>query len=274
LRHLAALSIGAIFLLVICVVIWPIQHGIEGSVDIDSFENGRGGATAFVYMNSVNNMIFAYCNAFNVPQLTGELTPKPGVRRMTLVGVVAVSVTFLLYSSVSVAGVLAFGVETIKDDFVLDLAPGRNDPLVFVTLAGVMFSVIVCFQFQIYPIRQFCAYGFRKVRGLSSEVNAAGTKQVAGVQFARLVDMSCGVVTVLVALLIALVVTEIRVVLDFIGAFASSWISYVVPPLWVIQMCRTGKGLAWLEGEVIGCSILFIVGLFLFSFGTFAAIRG
>ncbi|CAK0819981.1 unnamed protein product [Prorocentrum cordatum] len=163
-RHLAALSFGAILLLVVCIAVWPIERGIDDSVTAVGLLDGKGGATAFAYMNSVNNMIFAYNNQFNVPQVTGELTPQPGVRWMTNVALVSTSLTFLLYASVSAVGVLAFGLDDQQDTFVLDLARDTKNPLVFTTLLAVMFSVIVCFQFHVYPIRQFCAYNIRKLR--------------------------------------------------------------------------------------------------------------
>merc|ERR1712039_972577 len=92
---------------------------------------GPGGATVFTYMNSINNIVFAYNNQFNVPQLTGELTPQPTVRKMTVVSVITVAVCFALFGGVSVFGVLAFGVgEGQRDSLVLDLTPERKNPLV------------------------------------------------------------------------------------------------------------------------------------------------
>jgi hypothetical protein len=35
-------------------------------------------------------------------------------------------------------------------------------------VAEVMFSVLTCFQFHVYPVRQFLAYNVRKLRGRSA----------------------------------------------------------------------------------------------------------
>jgi amino acid permease len=273
-RHLAALSFGAIILLVVCIAVWPVEHGIDDSVTMETLLEGRGGATAFTYMNSVNIMIFAYNNQFNVPQLTGELTPQPGVRRMTHVGIVSASFAFLLYGSVSLVGVLAFGLDDQKDTFVLDLAVDTRNPLVFTTLLAFLFSVVVCFQFHIFPIRQFCAYNLRKLRGLAADENEGSDKMVYGRSVTRWLDMCCGLGAVAFAVLIAAAITEVTVLLEFIGAFASAWISYVVPPLWVIMLRRRAQGFSWKSAEVAGCVAFFALGMCLFVFGTFSAIVG
>jgi len=274
-RHLAALSFGAIMLLVVCIAVWPIEHGVDDSVTADGLLDGKGNATAFTYMNSVNNMIFAYNNQFNVPQVTGELTPQPGVRRMTNVALVATSLTFLMYASVSVVGLLAFGLDDQKDTFVLDMARDTNNPLVFTTLLAVMFSVIVCFQFQIYPIRQFCAYNLRKLRGLAADEKEGSDRMIGGRSLTRWLDVCCALGAVALAVLIASVLTEITVLLEFIGAFSGAWNSYVIPPLWVIMLRRRAPGFSWCRSaEVVGCVALFALGACLFAFGTFSALVG
>jgi amino acid permease len=273
-RHLAALSLAAIMLLVVCIGIWPVEHGIDDSVTMEALLDGQGGATVFAYMNSVNNMIFAFCNQFNVPQITGELTPQPGVRQMTRVGMLSSSLAFFLYGSVSAVGVLAFGLDDQKDTFVLDLAADTRNPFVFTTLLAVLFSVIVCFQFHIYPIRQFCAYNLRKLRSRTAVEQEGSDKVIYGRSVTRWLDMCCGLGAVAFAVLIASVITDVRVLLDFIGAFASAWISYVVPPLWVIMLRRRGQGFSWKSAEIAGCGALFVLGMCLFVFGTYSAIVG
>merc|ERR1719198_1801600 len=117
-------------------------------------------------MNSINNVVFAYNNQFNVPQLTGELTPAPSTKRMLRVSLCSTFLCFALYLFTSVFGVLAFGAgDDQLDSLVLDLLPVRGELHVRLSLAAVMFSVLTCFQFHIYPIRQFAAYAARKARG-------------------------------------------------------------------------------------------------------------
>merc|ERR1712217_632248 len=178
-----------------------------------------------------------------------------------------------LYGGVSLFGVLAFGVgENLRDSLVVDLAPARKNPLVLVTLLAVMFSVLTCFQFHVYPIRQFAAYAIRKARGRGAEDEKTDV-QYCGRSLARWLDIASALTSVCLIILIAVVISSLRTILDFIGAFASAYISYGVPPLWVIQVLRRQEGFRWLNGEVIFCLGLFALGCFFFCFGTYSAIR-
>jgi len=228
----------------------------------------------FAYMNTINIIVFAYNNQFNVPQLTGELTPQPSTRRMTTASYISTALAFSLYAVVSLFSVLAFGVaDNQKDTLVLDLFPARKHFVVKMTLLAVMFSVLTCFQFHIYPIRQFLAYSFRKARG--REANDEGSDTVYyGRSLTRWIDMACAVISVAFAVIIATSITELKTILDFIGAFASAWVSYVIPPLFVIAIRRKQDVFSWRNGEIILCSAFFMLGLFLFVFGTYSAIVG
>ncbi|CAJ1457473.1 unnamed protein product [Effrenium voratum] len=279
-RHLAALSVGALLLLVGSVLWYWAQHGIDESITVDSFLLPSSGATVFTYMNSINNMVFAYNNQFNVPQLTGELTPAPSVHKMSMVALLSTSLCFLLYGSVSIFGVLAFGVgDNQKDTLILDLMPARKEWHVVVSLFAVMFSVLTCFQFHVYPIRQFSAYAVRKLRGLPAKPEESEELDLAvdgccGRSLARWLDIACALGAVAVAILIAVVVTSLRTILDFIGAFASAYISYVVPPLWILALRRKGKNFSWLAPEILFSLALLSLGVFFFVFGTYSAIKG
>ncbi|CAJ1432146.1 unnamed protein product [Effrenium voratum] len=277
-RHLAAISVGALLLLVGSVVWYWGEHGIDESLDVESFLLPSSGATVFTYMNSINNMVFAYNNQFNVPQLTGELTPVPSVRNMTKVALLSTSLCFLLYGSVSIFGVLAFGVaDNQKDTLILDLMPARKEWHVVVSLFAVMFSVLTCFQFHVYPIRQFSAYAVRKLRGLpakAAEEEEEVSDGCGGRSLARWLDIACALGAVAVAILIAVVVTSLRTILDFIGAFASAYISYVVPPLWILALRRKGQTFSWRAPEILFSLALLSLGVFFFVFGTYSAIKG
>merc|ERR1712137_307667 len=96
-RHLAAISVAAILLLVVVVAFYIEEHGIHETVTTHTFLLGPGGASVFTYMNAVNNVVFAYNNQFNVPQLTGELAPAPDVKRMTHVALLTTTLCFILY---------------------------------------------------------------------------------------------------------------------------------------------------------------------------------
>uniref|UniRef100_A0A7S2LYR7 Amino acid transporter transmembrane domain-containing protein n=1 Tax=Zooxanthella nutricula TaxID=1333877 RepID=A0A7S2LYR7_9DINO len=271
-RHLAAGSIAALLLLVFTVVWCLAEDGVDETITPQTAWLGPGGATVFTYMNSINNVVFAYNNQFNVPQLTGELTPQPSLRRMSNVGYITTAMCFLLYGGVSVFGLLAFGVgDNQLDSLVLDLTPRRNSPLVLLTLLAVMFSVLTCFQFHIYPIRQFAGYTIRKARGRSADDEETDVKY-AGRSLTRWLDIAAALASVVVIILVAVVISSLKTILDFIGAFASAYISYVVPPLWVIQLRRKGKAFTWMNAEVLFCLALFGLGSFFFVFGTYSAV--
>lgn len=273
-RYLAMGSVAAICLLCVTVVVYLAEHGMDPSVDIETVWAGGGSANVLTYMNAINIVVFAYNNHFNVPQLTGELTPMPETRRMTIVSIISAAICFVLYGLVSLFGVMAFGLaENQKDTLVLDLFPDRHKPLVLLTLLAVMFSVLTCFQFHIYPIRQFLAYCIRKSRGRGKNQEGSDTVY-CGKSLTRLLDMVCALVAVIAAVAIAVVVPKLRTILDFVGSFAGAWISYVIPPLFIIQIRRRVGGFSWSRPEIILCLAFFLLGVFLFVFGTYSAIVG
>merc|ERR1712050_100263 len=183
------------------------EHGINEAITAETFMFGPGGATILTYMNSVNNVVFAYNNQFNVPQLTGELSPAPEVRRMTNVALLTTTLCFILYGGVSCMGTLAFGIgDDQRDSLVVDLTPERSNILVFVTLVAVMFSVLTCFQFHVYPIRQFMAYAARKARGRDSKSEGEDTVY-AGKSITRWLDIASALTSVAIIMLIAVIVT-------------------------------------------------------------------
>mmetsp|Transcript_53147 Transcript_53147/g.113505 ORF Transcript_53147/g.113505 Transcript_53147/m.113505 type:complete len:464 (+) Transcript_53147:89-1480(+) len=269
-RHLAAWSVGFLMLLVLVVVIFLGENGTDETLTPTNFWFGSGAVSIFAYMNSANNIVFAYNNQFNVPQLTGELTPEPTVKRMSMVGIITVILCFLLFASVSVFGVLAFGVgDNQQDSLVLDLRPMGRNPLVLLSLLGVMLSVLTCFQFHVYPIRQFCGFAERKLRGRAVEEADVEWK---GRTVSRWIDMAVSLTSVAIVIVIAVVVTSLKTILDFIGAFASAWISFVVPALWQLQLLRRREDFSWVHYKTLGCLALLGLGLFFFVFGTYSAI--
>merc|ERR1712113_1130771 len=165
------------------------------------------------------------------------------------------------------------GGDNQKDSLILDLRSSRSNALVVSTLIAVMFSVLTCFQFHIYPIRQFFAYTLRKARSRGANDEKTDRK-ICGRTITRWLDMACALAAVAVSIIIAVVITELKTILDFIGAFAGAWISYVIPPLFIIQIRRKEESFAWCRPEILFCIALFLFGAFLFVFGTYAAIVG
>mmetsp|Transcript_27494 Transcript_27494/g.49763 ORF Transcript_27494/g.49763 Transcript_27494/m.49763 type:complete len:466 (+) Transcript_27494:33-1430(+) len=275
-RHLATLSVFALLFLVIVVVQHVAQDGPDDSLTMRNLWLGQESISLFAYINALNNVIFAYNNSANVPQLTGETHPVPNTRRMGWAAALATFVCFLLYFLVSLLGVLAFGVgANQKDTLILDFEVDRKSPLVILALAGVMFSILTCFQFHIFPIRQFAAYLTRKARGRQAN-DESDDRTCCGKPLTRLFDISAALVSVAMTILIAVAVTKLMTVLDFIGAFAAAYLAYVIPPLMLIQIRRLQKGgdFSWLSMEVGFCVAMHILGLFFFVFGTYSAVHG
>merc|ERR1712039_717360 len=152
-----------------------------------------------------------------------------------------------------------------------DLTPERGNPLVLASLIAVMFSVLTCFQFHVYPIRQFAAWAIRKARGRGPDDEKSDVAYF-GRSLTRWLDIASALSSVAIIILIAVVVTSLKTILDFVGAFASAYISYVVPPLWIIQLRRGRKGFSWFSREILLCLALLVLGLFFFVFGTYSAI--
>ena len=272
-RHLAAVSVAALMFLVVVVGCYLGRFGIEKSITVENFAFGPGQATVLTYMGAINNMVFAYTSQFNVPQLTGELTPEPSSKRMLYVAILSSGLSFALYASVSILGVLAFGVaDGQRDSLIMDLMPVRREVLVMISLVAVMFSVLTCFQFHIYPVRQFLAYVVRKVRGRTANDEQTDTV-VYGLSMTRWYDIICAICSVALVVLIAVVITSLKDMLDFIGAFASAYISFIVPPLWIIALRTQDKSSSWFTRELMLAAAFFALGLFLFVFGTYSAVK-
>ncbi|CAJ1337307.1 unnamed protein product, partial [Effrenium voratum] len=263
-RHLAACSMVALLFLVVSVAWFAGTRGVAESVTKENFLEGVENATVFTRVNSLNTVVFAYTNQFNAPQLLGEIS-EPKELNMAAAARWSSLLSLVLYSMASVLGVLAFGVNQ-KDTLVLGLSPARTEAYVQLCLLAVMFSSLMCFQFHVYPVRQFVAYLVRKLRGRK----ATQEKDVMylGQSLTRWLDILCALTTVVLAILVAVVMTSLRSVLNFIGAFASSYISYIVPPVCLLAL--RGQKDFW--SAEMAPVVLFAVGAFFFIFGTYAAV--
>eukprot|EP00438_Fugacium_kawagutii_P023766 Skav213327 [mRNA] locus=scaffold3340:151392:166258:+ [translate_table: standard] len=182
---------------------------------------------------------------------------------VTVAWYLGTAIAFLLYGSVSVLGVLAFGVaDGQKDSLILDLTPARKQVHVLISLLA----------FHVYPVRQFLAYNVRKLRGRGASEDEKTDVTCYGKSMARWYDIIGALSCVVLVILIAVVITSLRTMLDFIGAFGSAYISYVVPPLWIIALRRkTESKFSWFSAEMLFCLAFLALGIFLFVFGTYAA---
>ncbi|CAK0902727.1 unnamed protein product [Prorocentrum cordatum] len=274
LRYVSVLSVAGLVFLVGAVAYILLRRGRDDTVSASTISHGDGRADLFVHMNCLNLVVFAYNNQFNVPQLTGELRPlgKEQVSKMANLSTVSV---FVLYVAVALLGLLAFGVgDRQLDTLVLDMRPHAGSPVVAAALVMVMFSTLMCFEFHIYPIRQFLAYTVRKVRGRQAGDEALD-EQIWSVSVTRWIDVVCAVGVVAFSIVIAVHLKRVRLILDFVGAFAGAYTSYVIPPLWILRLrCRQASDAAGVSpyDSASLCWAVLAIGVFLFFFGTYAAI--
>jgi amino acid permease len=272
-RHFATVSVACLVFLVLVVAYILKQRGLDSTATAGHVWFGTGDKTIFLYMNSLNNIVFAYNNQFNVPQLTGELNPQ-GMRRVTWMAVISSLFSCLLYIVVSLTGVLAFGVaENQKDTLVLDLAPDKQYWFVVASLVSVMFSCLMACEFHIYPVRQFAGYLVRKARG--RDANSEETdKVIYGRSLTRWYDIVSAVGIVSLSIIVSISLSSVQTLFNFVGAFAAAYISYVIPPLWLILIRRQQKGFVWWRPDILFSLFVFSLGIFFFFFGTYSAIVG
>jgi len=86
--------------------------------------------------------------------------------------------------------------------------------------------------------------------------------------------MFSAILSVLIILLIAVVITSVKTIVDFVGAFAAAYISYVIPPAWMLIILRKESNFSWTNTEVLLNLALFSLGCFFFCFGTYSAVSG
>lgn len=155
----------------------------------------------------------------------------------------------------------------------LDLAPEKKYWLVVVSLVSVMFSCLMACEFHIYPVRQFAAYLVRKARRREANSEQTDTT-LCGRSVTRWFDIVCAMGIVAFSIIAAVILTSVQTLFNFVGAFAAAYISYVIPPVWLILIRRQHKGFAWWAPEILFCLCVFSLGLFFFIFGTYSAIAG
>jgi len=275
LRYVSVVSVSGLIFLVLAVAYVLSKHGPDSTISTSTFWGGAGDAGVFVYMNCLNLVVFAYNNQFNVPQLTGELRKRDMEQVSGVANLSTISVA-ILYLSVSILGLITFGVgQRQLDTLVLDLQPHANNPVVIAALIMVMFSTLMCFEFHIYPIRQFLAYTVRKCRGRGKDEEESDEK-LMGISMTRWLDICCATGAVTFAIIIAVRLESVKYILDFVGAFAAAYTSYVVPPMWILKLrsrptSETGDN-ALLQSQPALNWVVFGIGIFFFVFGTYAAL--
>merc|ERR1711988_471866 len=101
-----------------------------------------------------------------------------------------------------------------------------------------------------------------------------GDKLIFGMSLTRWYDIVSTMAIVCLSILVSISLTSVQALFNFVGAFAAAYISYVIPPVWLILIRRQHKGFAWWAPEILFCLCVFSLGLFFFIFGTYSAIAG
>eukprot|EP00425_Heterocapsa_triquetra_P007582 CAMPEP_0195157042 /NCGR_PEP_ID=MMETSP0448-20130528/184963_1 /TAXON_ID=66468 /ORGANISM="Heterocapsa triquestra, Strain CCMP 448" /LENGTH=494 /DNA_ID=CAMNT_0040195833 /DNA_START=62 /DNA_END=1546 /DNA_ORIENTATION=+ len=268
LRHLAACSHAALVLLIAVVVWLMLQNGLDESIEPEALMWGNGDVSIFSYMNAMGIIVFSFSVQSNLPQITGELTPEPTTGKMMEVCFISTMICFLVYASVTVVAILAFGVERdTGGSLVMDLGPAGGQWQVRLALVGILLGCIVSFQFTIYPMRQYCAYVVRRLRGRSANDEAADAIY-CGRSLTRWLDLLSALLSVGLCILVAVAIPSLHVVLAFVGSFCDAYICYIVPPVWMLRLLRRQQGFTWCGTEVLACLALFTFGIVQLVFGT------
>merc|ERR1711879_608754 len=95
---------------------------------------------------------------------------------------------------------------------------------------------------------------------------------IYGRSLTRWFDIASALSAVSVIVLIAVVISTLRTILDFMGAFTAAYTSYVVPAIWVIQVRRREAGFSWCSGAVLFSTAFLCLGVFLIGFGTYSVV--
>ena len=88
----------------------------------------------------------------------------------------------------------------------------------------------------------------------------------------RWFDIFFALFSVAVIIFIAVVVKDLRTVLQFVGSFASAYIAFIVPPIWLLQVRRRSPSFCWCKAETQLCLLVLSLGIFFFAFGTYTAV--
>lgn len=278
-RYVALVSLcGTLFLIISMLIIPSMQEhdpaSNDGSWEPLSFEEmwfHHNATSPVTYMTIVNAIIWSYNCQSVVPQLTAELESEAwnSVNGMAWISTV---ICFVIYFTVSVVGVYAFGSGfPASDNLVLLFKPYAAHAIVQISLLAVMVSLMCCLEFQIFPVRQFFAWCIRKARRRSRGEEL--TDRVwCRVSCTRWFDILGAFLTVSTATFLATQLTDLSQLLSFVGGFCGTYICYVIPSIWLIALRkRDGEWSPKSLDGIVAIGLL-TIGVVLFVLGTTASI--
>mmetsp|Transcript_75929 Transcript_75929/g.158350 ORF Transcript_75929/g.158350 Transcript_75929/m.158350 type:complete len:588 (-) Transcript_75929:124-1887(-) len=211
----------------------------------------KGGITGCFKMLSL--AIFAFCCQPNVPAVYTELEKK-SFHRMEKVSVGAMLLCLFVYLVMGIAGFLAFGEET-AGNVLVNLQPKlcELDLIVVSGFTCMAFAVTMAFPLNIFPIRFTVetAIFFKW-----PHLNTPSTRFLIGFT------------TVAASLLVAVIVPEINLVFELIGATTGSFVCFIGPGLMIFKLVPGGLN----SGPRLNGAILIVVGCLFLTLGTYSSI--
>jgi amino acid permease len=253
LRYFSFMGVVGVGLLTFSTVYVLMKEGVSKDIK----ENHRQIFTTTASMqilNAFSTITFAFVCQYNVPSLYHELNIRtPNTMRKVALRSIAISSSLFIIAGV--CGYLAFGYE-LPGSILISLQSFIDERDIFILIAviGCVLSICIAHTLHVYPIRQTGQYMVRKFVSESLKEN-------------RLLAAGIGGLVVYLSLLVALFFPSFIKVIHLVGAFASSSIAYIFPPMFKIKL--HGKFLAkelWLE------YLMLSIGLVAGSLGTVVAI--
>lgn len=215
LRFASLMGVSCILYLIVVVVyvfVWTrVSTTLEPAGSFDGWQP-KGGFTGLFQMLSV--AIFAFCCQPNVPAIYHELNRRSS-RRMSRVAIGAMSLCLLVYLLMGVTGFLTFGEDTSGNVLAnLQIFLCQKDMMVISGFACMAVAVTMAFPLNIFPIRYSLETALFYWR---PSLNC------------RSVSVSIAVTTVACALICAIVLPEINLVFELVGATTGSFVCFIGP---------------------------------------------
>jgi len=248
--------LGVICILYLIVVVFYVFAGDRVSASLtppDGFDgwSPKGGITGCFKMLSL--AIFAFCCQPNVPSIYTELERK-SFRRMEMVSIGSMLLCLVVYLLMGVTGFLAFG-ENTAGNVLINLQPFlcELDWLVASGFACMAFAVTMAFPLNIFPIRFAVetAMFFRWPHLNTPVVRAA-----------------LAITAVAACLVVAIMLPEINLIFELIGATTGSFVCFISPGLLLLRLVP-GR---LLSGPRLNGLMLVVVGFFCLVLGTYSSV--
>ena len=257
LRYFSFMGVIGVALLTLSTVYILLREGVSEDVKQDP-QDLLTFTPSLEILNAFSTITFAFVCQYNVPSLYDELNvTHRNPTTMRKVAARSIAISSLLFIVAGVCGYLAFGYE-LAGSILLSFQGyiDRRDIFILVAVLGCVFSICIAHALHVYPIRQTGEYLVRKL--------------VPGdtLKDSRILAASIGAVVVYLSLLVALFFPSFIKIIHLVGAFASSSIAYIFPPLFKIKIHGRWTNLRALWREYLTLA----VGLAAGSLGTFVAV--